>query len=174
MIILINGAFGVGKTTVAEKLTSKLENSMIFDPEEVGYMLRNIVTDDIKLLHEKTDDFQDIQLWKSLTVHIAGLLKNTYGKDLIIPMTIHNKSYFHYILAGLTDIDESTYHFCLTADRETIHDRLRSRGETEGNWCFQQTEKCLTSYQDPCFQAFIQTEDLSLDEITEIIKKAVG
>ncbi|MDY0393289.1 AAA family ATPase [Virgibacillus halophilus] len=48
MIIMINGAFGVGKTTVANRLQKELDNSMIFDPEEVGFMLRNIIPDDIK------------------------------------------------------------------------------------------------------------------------------
>lgn len=36
MIIFINGALGVGKTTVAELLVSRLSNSLLYDPEEVG------------------------------------------------------------------------------------------------------------------------------------------
>lgn len=36
MIIMINGAFGVGKTTTAEALHKKMENSMIYDPEMIG------------------------------------------------------------------------------------------------------------------------------------------
>ncbi len=34
MIIFINGAFGVGKTTIAENLVSRIPNSLLFDPEE--------------------------------------------------------------------------------------------------------------------------------------------
>lgn len=48
MIIMINGAFGVGKTTVATILLERIPNSMLIDPEEVGYMLRNIIKDEIK------------------------------------------------------------------------------------------------------------------------------
>ncbi|WP_260412355.1 hypothetical protein [Alkalihalobacillus sp. TS-13] len=73
---------------------------MIYDPEEVGYMLRNIITDEIRLPHEKTDDFQDIEISKTLTVQVTDLLKKTYGKDLIIAMTIHNELYFAYIVDG--------------------------------------------------------------------------
>lgn len=40
---MINGAFGVWKTSVAMGLTQHVNNSMIFDPEEVGFMLRNII-----------------------------------------------------------------------------------------------------------------------------------
>ena len=72
MIILINGPFGVGKTSVATLLNENLENYIIFDPEEIGSMLRNIVTEDIQYQKEKTGDFQDIILWKELTVLIAA------------------------------------------------------------------------------------------------------
>ncbi|MBQ7827680.1 MAG: AAA family ATPase, partial [Clostridia bacterium] len=48
MIIMINGPFGVGKTTVASLLNERLDNSMIYDPEEVGFMLRSIISDEVK------------------------------------------------------------------------------------------------------------------------------
>lgn len=71
MIIMINGAFGVGKTSVAEALNQTLDNSMLYDPEEVGFMLRNIVTEKVLESDEKTNDFQDLELWKTLTVEVA-------------------------------------------------------------------------------------------------------
>ena len=37
MIIWINGAFGIGKSTIAETLNSKIKNSHIYDPEQVEY-----------------------------------------------------------------------------------------------------------------------------------------
>ena len=37
MIIWINGAFGSGKTQVAHELKRRLENSFIYDPEQIGY-----------------------------------------------------------------------------------------------------------------------------------------
>ena len=56
MIIWINGSFGVGKTTIAEKLKERIKNSIIYDPEKVGLFLD-------KMLSEKKDDFQDYELW---------------------------------------------------------------------------------------------------------------
>lgn len=94
MIIMINGAFGAGKTTVANRLLERIENSMLFDPEEVGYMLRNIITNNIKTAEEKTDDFQDIEIWKSLVVQVAKAIIMKYRKNLIVPMTIFNKVIF--------------------------------------------------------------------------------
>jgi 2-phosphoglycerate kinase len=54
MIIFINGAFGVGKTSVATELSSLIPDSLMFDPEEIGFMLRNILGS-----IDKKDDFQE-------------------------------------------------------------------------------------------------------------------
>jgi tRNA uridine 5-carbamoylmethylation protein Kti12 len=174
MIIMINGAFGVGKTSVANELQKSINNSMIFDPEEIGYMVRNIITEEIAHPYEKTDNFQDYQLWKQLVVNVASLLKRTYDKDLIVPMTIYNKGYFKYIFNGFKEIDEETFHFCLTAKEETIYERLRKRGESEGNWCFQQTRKCVDGYKDRCFENFINTDGVNINDIVNIIKQKVS
>ena len=174
MIIMINGPFGIGKTTVATILQSKLKNSMIYDPEEVGFMLRNIITDDIKLPEEKTDDFQDLILWKELTVTVAEKLVNTYHKTLIVPMTICNHEYFSHIKSGFESIDE-TFHFCLLASEKTVHERLSKRGDEVGSWAFQQTERCLKSYNEYLsgFEKVIYTDELSEDEVCEAILSAL-
>lgn len=41
MIYWINGAYGVGKSTVAETLQKKLAKAHIFDAEEVGNAVRD-------------------------------------------------------------------------------------------------------------------------------------
>ena len=174
MIIMINGAFGVGKTSVALELLNTMDNAMLFDPEEVGFMLRHVIPDEIKKIDERTGNFQDLEMWRSLTVNVAEQLQKTYGKVLIVPMTIFNKDYFEYIFNGFKRIDEKTYHFCLIAKEETIHQRLLDRGETEGNWCFQQTEKCIAAFEDTCFDKFITTDELSVAEIVKVIRRDVG
>jgi aminoglycoside 6'-N-acetyltransferase len=174
MIIMINGAFGVGKTTVANKLLENLDNFMLYDPEEIGFMLRHLIPNEIKKNDEQTDNFQDLEMWRSLTVNVAEKLLRTYGKNLIVPMTIYNKDYLEFIFNGFKKIDEESYHFCLTAKKETIHQRLLQRGETEGNWCFQQTDKCLTAFEEACFGKFISTDELSVAEIVKVIREDVG
>ena len=42
MFVLINGAFGIGKSTVARELRSLLPRSVIFDPEWVGLALQRM------------------------------------------------------------------------------------------------------------------------------------
>ncbi|WP_186786035.1 hypothetical protein [Paenibacillus agilis] len=100
MIIMINGAFGSGKTSAANMLQPLIENSMIYDPEEIGYMLRNLIPEDVRKEDERTDDFQDIELWRILTVKTAKEVKQKYNKHLIVPMTIYKEQYFEYIYNG--------------------------------------------------------------------------
>lgn len=169
MIIMINGAFGVGKTTTAHALHEKLANSMIYDPEMVGGMLRHVLPNDIKRAEATTGDFQDFVLWKELTVEMAKRLVEHYQLHLIVPMTIRKPEYFEYIYNGLKRIDEQTYHFCLTASKETIHKRLKERGEQAGNWCFHQTDKCLEAYEKYNFGPEIDTESVSVETIINFI-----
>jgi hypothetical protein len=168
---MINGAFGVGKTTVATELVKGLENSMLFDPEEVGFMLRTSLPEEIKQREAPTGDFQDFDLWKDLTVTVAKKLVENYNVNVIVPMTIWNPEYFHYISNGFREIDGQTHHFCLMADRETIFTRLRRRGEAEGNWCFQQTEKCLKSFKENDFRTYIDTEHVEVETVINRIKE---
>lgn len=168
---MINGAFGVGKTTVSHELLKVIENSMIFDPEEVGFMLRNILPEEVKRLEAETGDFQDLQLWRELTVKVARVLIDTYNVNLIVPMTIRKLEYFHYIFSGFKSIDKHTYHFCLTASKATIYKRLLERGEEKGNWCFQQTDKCLKAYNENDFREYIDTENVAIHDVVETIKK---
>ena len=48
MIYWINGAYGVGKSTVAEQLRAKLPKAHIFDAEEVGNAVRDNYPEECK------------------------------------------------------------------------------------------------------------------------------
>ena len=58
---------------------------------------------------------------------------------------------------------------CLTASKETIHKRLKERGEQEGNWCFHQTDKCLDAYEKYNFGREIATENVNVETIIKFI-----
>ncbi|WP_128893943.1 AAA family ATPase [Longirhabdus pacifica] len=174
MIVMINGAFGVGKTTVANQLLSKLENSMIFDPEMIGMLLREMLPASIRESEASTGDFQDFVLWRQQTVTTADQLISLYKTTLIVPMTIRNIHYFQYNYDGFKAIDPDTYHFCLMASESTITDRLKKRGETEGNWCFQQTKKCLHAFEGGQFQPYINTEHKHVDDVVDEIMSQIN
>ena len=170
MIIFVNGAFGVGKTTTAQKIVELLPNSMLYDPEEVGYMLWNILRP-IGL----DGDFQDYAAWRPLVASVAEGLRDAYKRTLVIPMTIWKKTYFTEVTDGLRRVDPDFHHFCLAAPLETIHGRLRQRAEqAEGAWAFQQTAKCVQAFQSPMFDERIDTAALGPDDIAAQILARVG
>jgi hypothetical protein len=172
MILMINGAFGVGKTTTAESLVSKIPGSMLYDPEEVGYML-HAVTRGILPPEEMTGDFQDIAIWSPLVVEVAAKLRARYQRHLIVPMTLVNETYYATIKGGFERIDTETYAFCLTASLETIHQRLLSRGAEPGEWALAQTERCLKAFESNVFAPYIDTETRSAVEIVALIMSRI-
>ncbi len=163
MIVFLNGAFGVGKTTLAERLVARLPNSLLYDAEEVGYFLGKIVAP-----IDRPDDFQHLPMWRSLTVTTAHLLRQTYGRTLVMPMTIWRRPCFDEVLGGLRAGDPEVYHFSLTATAETLAGRLRRRGDSPEvfAWCWARAERCIAAFQDPVFAVQIATDGKTPDELT--------
>ena len=169
MIVFINGSFGVGKTTVAEKLVQELPNSLLYDAEEVGMMLRNILRP-----IDWSGDFQNYPMWRTLTIDVARGLKETYGRTLIMPMTIRREDYFSEVMSGLANIEPVIHHFCLTAPADVIRNRVYQRGEQQsGDWIFEQIEKCVSSFSSDLFEEKIDSSKMSPDQITSHIVSRV-
>src|SRR5690606_35212801 len=169
MIIMINGAVGSGKTSVAYMLQPMLEKSIIFDPEEIGCMLKRIIPDHVRLKEEQTGDYQDMELWGILTVKTAREMIERYNTDLIIPTTIYKPEIFEFIVKELKAIDPELYHFCLEASESTIYQRLKKRGDELNEWTYTQTLKCTEAFKHHRFEQFIQTDDKSPDDIVSVI-----
>ena len=106
MIIFINGPFGVGKTTTARLLVERIPDAMFYDPKDVGAFVRRLVKD-----VEQAYDYQDHLLWRVLAVEVARLLRETYRRHLVVPMTISRRDYFDYITGGLRQIDPNLFSF---------------------------------------------------------------
>lgn len=157
MIILINGSFGVGKTTVAELLVEGIPNSLLYDPEVVGSCLSHIVRP-----FEQFEDFQDLPMWRALSITIAQLLKQTYRRTLVVPMTLWYEPYFQEIMSGLKQFEPDLFHFCLTASVQTIFERLEGRRsehtQEDYSWICQRVEGCVDAFQSPAFAMHIGTE----------------
>ena len=135
----------------------------------------SIVTEEVMHDSERTQDFQDLNLWRQLVVEVAGRLVKEYDRDLIVPMTLCNPDYFRYIRNGFERISPAVFHFCLTADYGTIHARLTKRGDAPGSWAFRQTERCLKAYaENPAlFETILPTDGLSEDEVCGRILEGV-
>lgn len=171
MIIFINGPFGVGKTTIAEMLVQYIGDSMLFDAEEVGYFLRHILKD-----VEQTNDFQDLTMWRPLVVTTARLLRETYGRMLIMPMTIWNRAYFNEVVGELRQFEPQLHHFCLTARKETLIARLQQRDTSPESfaWCMERNEQAVKAFQSPVFAQEIETDEMTPQEIVSVILSNVS
>ncbi len=167
MIIMINGPFGVGKTSAAKLLDTVFPDSMIYDPEEIGYTLREIVVRTNQL--EAMGDYQHLPLWPYFTVEFARQLYHQYQRHLIVPMTMAFPDYFQYIKAGFSSFESKVHHFCLLASPETIRQRLAQRGEAPGGWPEQQLERCLAAFAHPQYEVYIDTERLDTPAVVDFI-----
>jgi hypothetical protein len=164
MIIFINGSFGVGKTVIAQRLETLVPNALLYDPEEVGMMLRNILQP-----IDWTGDFQDYPMWRTLVVDVGKMIRQAYGRTLIMPMTIWKTKYFEEVLSGIKSLDTDVRHFCLTASVQVIRKRLLERGENEDAWVFDQIENCVSSFQSPLFEEHVDTTNKTPEQITSHI-----
>jgi hypothetical protein len=117
MIVWINGAFGAGKSTTAALLADRVPNSRLFDPEYVGYLLTTFVD-------APTGDFQDLPLWRSLTVETMKGLDRTYDYTWIAPMSLIRADYRSEILGGLRAAGVDVREFVLTLPEAVLRNRI--------------------------------------------------
>jgi deoxyadenosine/deoxycytidine kinase len=73
LIIWLNGAFGSGKTTLTGELHRRLPDAVVFDPEDVGYVLTQAVP-------APTGDFQDLPSWRHLVIEHALTLRRFHAQ----------------------------------------------------------------------------------------------
>lgn len=112
MIIWINGTFGSGKTTTGGLLADSDARLRTFDPEWVGYMLRNNLTD-----HEVTD-FQQFESWRRLTPVVADEIVSVTGQSLVAIQTVLDESHWDELTSGLSALGHQVIHVVL-APRST-------------------------------------------------------
>jgi deoxyadenosine/deoxycytidine kinase len=158
MILFLNGAFGVGKTTVGRILRKRLAGSFLYNPEWVGSVLMRLP---FKFQGSGTDDFQDVELWRKSVVGGVKFFRFFAHKTLIVPMAFYRKDYFNEIIGEIRKFDDQLKIFCLTASFENILRRLEKRGEKiesgEDNWTIRKAKLCIESHADKCFGESINT-----------------
>ena len=119
VIIWINGGFGAGKTTLAEELSRRLPDAVVYDPEDVGLMLWKWM--------RPNGDFQHLPSWRELVVATALSLRRHHAETLIVPMSLIRDAYRAEILGGLADAGEEVLHVFLEADAGVLRERLNAR-----------------------------------------------
>lgn len=161
MIIWLNGAFGAGKTQTACELHRRLPGSYIYDPENAGYFIRQNIP---AALH--TGDFQDYPMWRAVNYDMLDYICQSYGGDVIVPMTITNRAYYDQIVGALSE-KYSVKHLILYAGRETLLHRLSTRFETERSWAARQIDRCIKAFNEDILEHKIYTDALTVPQVAE-------
>lgn len=169
VILLLNGAFGIGKTTVARTLRARVPRSVIVDPELIGIPLQRLAA----IAGGRPTDFQDLRAWRTLTIaaiRCARVLRPT----VIVPMAISNPAHLDEIRAGVERPHENVVHVCLIATVEVVHDRLRARGaDPDRNaWEFRRAAECCAVHGGPAFAVHIDAATTTPGDIATAIISA--
>ncbi|MGW4384453.1 AAA family ATPase [Kitasatospora sp. NPDC004531] len=144
MIVWVNGAFGSGKTTLVEEVRGRLPEALVFDPEEVGFVLRQVVPD-------PPADFQDLPLWRRQVASLAAGLVTEYDRPVLVPMTLVRPAYLAEIFGALAEAGVPTRHYFLRVPEPTLLARIAGRSVTPDDparderiraWCRSRIPEC--------------------------------
>ena len=164
MIIWLNGPFGVGKTTLANRLHQEIPDSILYDPEHLGDFFQENLPKAVC-----PEDFQDYPIWRQTTVQIIRDLATKTGKVIIVPMTVFKKEYYQEIIEQGLREDMCVQHYILVAEKETILDRLDKRTQENNIWALKHLDNCLQAFEDQIPGQKIDTGGLTVDKIAEIV-----
>nr|WP_324254793.1 AAA family ATPase [Enterococcus sp. BWT-B8] len=170
MIIWINGAFGSGKTTIAELLNKAIKKSCIYDPENIGIFFMKNLPREIQL-----DDFQDYPEWRQWNLHLLLKLATEYDGDIIVPMTLYREDYFSEVIGGLKKSGIRMEHFQLDVSKKELIRRLEVREKDNPanlEWGKLAVDKILEAFCQTDISEKIINEHRNPDEIVkEILEK---
>lgn len=167
MIIWINGAFGAGKTTIAERLQKEIQGSYIYDPENLGdFFWRNLPQE------MRNGDFQDYLEWRQWNVHLLKKMAAEYAGTIIVPMSLYREQYFHEIIDTLKEADISFYHIQLEVSRELIIQRLSERNEDLQKWGEDHVDEILAFFEGiPAEEKILNQNREPEDVVQEILRR---
>jgi chloramphenicol 3-O-phosphotransferase len=173
VIVLVNGAFGIGKTTVARRLRHRVPGSTLFDPERIGIVLQRLPAW-IPLDGRGTDDFQDLALWRRATV--GGIrAARAWRRTVIVPMAFSNRTYLDEIRRGAAAFDADVRHFCLVAPLAVVLHRqsVRGRGRMQA-WQVRRAAECCAAHAGTDFAEHVDAERQSAEEIATAIARRLS
>ena len=161
MILLLNGAFGIGKTTVARSLVKRLPRAVVFNPELIGSALQRV---------RPVYDFQDLPSWRRWTIAALRVMR-MFWPNVIVPMAFSNLAYLDEIRRGLGRFEPHVVHVCLVAPVDVVHERIRGRGDVD-RWPYDRAAECCVAHASAEFATHISAAGTP-DDLAEELRLRV-
>lgn len=139
MIIWLNGAYGAGKTAVAEELLGLLPGSTLYDPGPVEAGLRELLP---KERLARIAGVHELPSWRRLVVETAVALLTEVPGPLVTPVSLLRQEHRDEVFGALAARRVEVRHFLLDAEETILRARIdqlaSSEGESARNWCLRQ------------------------------------
>ncbi|WP_042374073.1 NUDIX hydrolase [Streptacidiphilus neutrinimicus] len=132
MIVWLNGASGVGKTATVRELLQLIPGSRVFDPEDIGALLRE------RFLPPQPStgpaDDQDLVAWRRLVPDALAALHAQLGEDvqLLVPMALLRQDHRDEMFGALASRRIDVHHVVLHAEETVLRTRLEADGAEPG------------------------------------------
>lgn len=170
MILWINGPYGVGKSSLAEKLRDMNPYSFIFDAEQVGTSVRDNMPKELFNGYI----FEGYPLWFTLCAALLADITERYAGEIYVPMTLVYPDSFEKIRGPLEKKGILVRHILLESSYDLIHDRILARGETEDCWCMRHINLCIQNQKDFKDAIRIKSFGKSVSELAAEVKEAAA
>jgi hypothetical protein len=172
VLLWINGPFGGGKTAAAYELRRRVDQSIVCDPEHLGYGFHKMLPPELRT------NFQNFAAWREGVHEVLDLVVRKSAGPVIVPMTVINPGYFEQTVGRLRQDGHDVRHFSLLAERGTVLRRLRKRtfglGLRHEQWAVDKLDECLAELQDEVFAEQIYTDEMSVAQVAEAIARSAG
>jgi len=157
VLILIGGAPGVGKSTLASGLNQALAGSIWLDGDDLWRMDPFIVNDYTKQMVQKNIGF-------SLSLFLEGQFKH-----VIFSWVMHKKSIVEQILASLNTDNYRLIHLTLATSAEELRKRIAaSDAKRDPELALARQATLLAEYPDP-----LDTTLMSPKQVTEHVLRQI-
>jgi hypothetical protein len=117
LIIWLNGAFGVGKTTATTAMIRQAPRMAAFDPEEIGSLITRVRC-------APSGDYQDLPAWRHLVIATVAELAGHACAPLVVPMTLLNEGYAREIFDGIHGRGAQITHVVLHCEPDELAARI--------------------------------------------------
>jgi hypothetical protein len=172
VIVWINGPYAVGKSTIAAELVKQRPGALLlYDPEPLGYYLRDVVRP-----AEQAADYQELAIYAPVVLDVARRLCQQYPRrSLVMPLGVWQPATFAEIHAGLQTFSQ-VKHYCLTASRQELNRRLLYRGDGQQaqRWIRERLDDALEAQAGPQFAQHIKTDDLAPGDVARQIIESIS